>query len=88
MMELEPAPKWYSWSGRRTLILTTPCPTQANLELVRRAIADQQVGQLGHFVRCSQEGFRSPSHTTHWTPQLLASLGVPNANRVELLNEF
>jgi hypothetical protein len=80
--------KWYCWSGGRRLLITSPWPSQAELELVRRAVEDRQVEQLGHFVRCSQRGFRGASHTTIWTPQLLASLGVPDANRVKLRNDF
>jgi hypothetical protein len=81
-------PKWYCWSGARRLLIASPCPSQAELELVRRAVEDGQVQQLGHFVRCNQRGFRGVSHTTIWTPQLLASLGVPDANRVKLRNDF
>lgn len=88
MMTPEPALKWYCWSGTRRLLIASPCPSSAEVELVRRAVDDNAVEQLGHFVRCSQRGFSGPSHTTVWTPQLLASLGVPDANRVKLRNDF
>jgi hypothetical protein len=87
-MLAEASAKWYAWSGGRRLVVEATSPTQANLELVQRAVDADEIAQLGHFVRCSERGFGRPSHTTHWTPQLLASLGVPNANRLKLRNEF
>jgi hypothetical protein len=67
-------PKWYARSGDVRLVVAGCTAEDAAAILAMRAFETDRVIDMGQFIHCSEQGFKSIATDSFWSPTVLLKM--------------